>query len=318
MKEGRGIMFEDLSKPKKRWDAKTHEPQVIIEDERSRARLKHLRGLSKELNHILQSKLEEARLPYSSSHKGTVQHGENDIDYPRVLRMSVQLRPEFYKSDEEKNTETRYTAGDDEITVFIHVRDDNTIQLTRTSHGYTQTAYGLYFEFSIMPDLNSPGHDVEKKLLEQYIKENDINGVADYLVRRLIPDPHKKKTFAQSATETFQRAYKITSVEEARKYFNEEQVSLYQAPEFLRNLGKVVIVSVLEHTLLSHIEHRSSLAQIKVDLQKISQELLNIPCDIFPKPKKLESCIPDAAGYIRDTIATLTRAYKPKIFGWEK
>jgi len=320
MPERRGIPppEAEASVTKKRYDEYST-PVDVIEDEAYRKRLEHLRAVSIRVNKMLQQKLEKADLPYYSWNKSSASSKPKSIEYPKILRLAILLRPEFFRSSEKKTRETRYSGRDEQFTLFLHIRNDNSIQLVRLKFDFTHSAYGIYFAHSVAPDLSSPGSEDERGLLEGYIQKEDIEGLTDYIIEKLSPPIDGEATnFAQHSTEIFKRAYGIASLEEASRYFATHEVVLYQPKEWLRNLGKVVIMSVLEKTLLEQVEAGKKTEEIKEVLRDEAEKLLDVGVANYHNPGKLASFIPNADAYISQTIRQLMRAYKSRILGWKK
>src|SRR3989338_2163 len=140
MPERRGIPppEAEASVTKKRYDEYST-PVDVIEDEAYRKRLEHLRAVSIRVNKMLQQKLEKADLPYYSWNKSSASSKPKSIEYPKILRLAILLRPEFFRSSEKKTRETRYSGRDEQFTLFLHIRNDNSIQLVRLKFDFTHS-----------------------------------------------------------------------------------------------------------------------------------------------------------------------------------
>jgi hypothetical protein len=141
---------------KKRYDPVSRDEVIIVEDQESRERLNELREMSNELNKKLQNKLDQAGLmPYYSWNKSSGGKQKSGVVYPKIMRLALLLRPEHFKSDEEKNQATRYSTGD-QVSVFLHVTPEDAIQMIRYHNGFSRSANMLYFLGDFFPDSNDP------------------------------------------------------------------------------------------------------------------------------------------------------------------
>lgn len=88
---------------KERFDPHSHETVFVVEDAEYRERLAELRSFSNEVNKALQLKLDQAGLrPYYSWNKSSEAGSKNGVPYPKIMRLALLLRPEHFKSAEEK------------------------------------------------------------------------------------------------------------------------------------------------------------------------------------------------------------------------
>ncbi|MDO8505393.1 MAG: hypothetical protein Q7S48_02360 [bacterium] len=303
----------------------TIEPFVVVEDKAYRERLDHLRGLSNELNKTLQWELEEADLPYYSWNKGGKSANVKNaggMQYPKVLRFAVLLRPEFYSSSEEKNKQTRYTTADDQVTAFIHLRADGSVQETR----YHVRAHMLdpirAFGESLVPRKGGLGFIVWKEKVEEYIRVGDMKSLSRTIMERLNSNGDSEdERFVRKLWIDFpKQSYAISSVGEAKQYFTQDYAKLFfRSPRIIRNLSKIVLMSVLE-SMVKNIKEPRPLDQVKSELTDVAKELfaVQVPCLLGSERNTIGLNIPDAEQYAHQTIKKLVQVYKPRILGWEK
>lgn len=307
--------FFDSSIKKERWDPKTKNHVEVEEDEHFKKRIEYLRNQSNDLNRSLQSKLEKTGLPYYSWNKSSKKESgqTNEITYPKVLRLAVLLRPEFYHSLEQKNNQTRYSSGDDQGTLFLHLTPDNQIQQIRFHSGFSQDAYGIYFIHDLLKKIEQ-----DKKEIEEYLQNEDIESLSEYITKRFIPSNTESDTYTNKMTEFYKKAYEITSVEDAKKYFDQEDFVLYQPKELIRNLAKIVITKILETTLQENLDQKKQRSDLEIELRKAAGELLETKVCSLDKNVTIASFLPENSEYIKQTIYQLLKIYKPKILGWQK
>ena len=98
-------------------------PVEVVEDDAFRERLKELREKSAALNKTLQEKLDEAGLPYYSWNKTSPERREARVAYPKVLRLAVLLRPEYFAGGASGELNSRRATEPDAIitNVVCHI-----------------------------------------------------------------------------------------------------------------------------------------------------------------------------------------------------
>lgn len=310
------------TKSKERWDPKTREPVRVVEDEAYHARLEHLRSLSNELNKILEEKLEAAKLPFYSWNKSSKTNKDDGVIRPKVMRLAILLRPEFYQSSEVKNKQTRYNTGDDQLTYFFHLTADNHLQFLRLRNDASQTAYRIYFESSVFPNFDSDEHAKERGLVEDCVKRGDMNELANYVISRLSDSETAEDdlSYAQEMTRCFKNASALATVKQAKTYFADGKIFGYQSPEIIRNLGKAAIVSVLGMSLEFLIGATKDLKPegAKETLVQQAEKILDLEVASYTTKAKLRDFIPDCQNYIQQVIQNLIKVYKPRMLGWDK
>lgn len=311
-----------MAMEKFRYDAESGRGVMIVEDEKSLARLELLRARSNELNRILQAKFEAAGLPYNAWKKTTAEPKDGRVYYPAIMRISLQLRPEYYKSDEAKTVKTRFTSNDDQVTSFLHLRDDDTIQKTRHNRGPAPSEQMSGFLDGLVMEISgfAPWQIENRERMEAMLKQNDLNGVADYFISRLEPptDPTKRETWGQSLTKYFRQAYLLETPEEAEAYLD-NKLNWFQSKEVLRNLAKAIIVVLLDKEAIRIIPVCETVEELKQKLQEHAKRILTLAMKSNPKiPAELEDFVPDAPAYATQTIQKIAKVYKPRIMGWKK
>lgn len=323
-------MIERISHPiesssgKKRWDSIEGRTVVVPDNEAFRARLAELREKSTSLNKLLQRKLDEAGLPYYAWNKTSPEtRVDRRIVYPKILRIAVMLRPSFFHSEEPKTAQTRYTTSDDQITFILHLTENNDLQVIRLHSDLSPGANKAYFTDSAFPIVKGDRMSEGRKELEVLLHDQNVEGLADFVVRRLTPSSHRVEsgnTYAQAATEYYQRAYTLATPAEVRSYVREGHRLVWESKEIIRNLAKVAVTSILEHAIRAWIRRKKSPAAAPDGLQKKAAEALSATFShkSLGENLALGSFIPDADAYVRQTIQRLIRAYKNELYGWKK
>ena len=165
----------------------------------------------------------------------------------------------------------------------------------------------------------------DKQQLEELIRKNDLEGLADYMVNRLDPSSTEEagRENSRSFTLKFQKAYGIENVEQAREYFADSNLFFWQAPEITRNLAKVVISSILENTLLSQLGKEKDLEVLRGVLERMAEDIIQVSFKQGASLRRdgmesIGSVVPDVGQFIKQTIQSLIKFYKPDILGWSK
>lgn len=312
---------------KRRYDPITREEVVVVEDKESRERLDELREMSNVLNKKLQNKIDQAGLlPYYSWNKSSGGKQKSGVVYPKIMRLAILLRPEHFKSTEEKNEATRYSAGD-QVSVFLHLTPENAVQMIRYHSGFSQSANMNYFVDDFFPEHNDPERTASRKHLDLLAKNKDLEGLADFMIEQLVsPETQSaidNKTFIQHTTEVFQKAYTINSIGEARAYFSFDRDWMYQAREIVRNTAKVVVTSILESEIQRLLLRASSKRdEIFLSLNTLAEKVGDVEVARYRESNngkstsKLREVISDYPAFITQTIKEIIRVYKPQIMGW--
>jgi hypothetical protein len=304
---------------KQRWDTQAQyddEAIEVVEDENFKRRMKELREQSNDLNRILQKKLEQSGLPYYSWNKGT-SNPEAPIQDPKILRLAILLRPEFYASSEEKNRQTRYNTGDEQLTIFLHLTPDREIQEIRLHKGFGSGANANALMADIISQIKR-----DKESVTEYLKNDNQDALADYFVDIFrSPDTFGgKKSYSQAVTDFFKRAFSLKDTTQAITYFGEqnEKYLFYQSPEIIRNLAKVALQKILESKLKESIKKGIDLKSANNLLQTEAKKIIEVKTPQLDGEMALGTFIPHLEEHTAQTIQQLIKAYKPKILGWEK
>lgn len=269
----------------------------------------------------MQEQFDKRDLPFYSWNKG------KGI-YPKVMRIAVLLRPPFLRSDEEKNPKTRYNTGNDQVTFFIHLGTDNAVQKIRTHRNMHPSMTIEAITESLLPPLedNNPNSARMKSVLESYIGRDDIEGLSHYIANRADPSVEpldiKKASrcsdcIMKKITARFQEAYRIADIEQAKDYF--QKWFLWESDDIVRNLLKVIIVSVLEHKLLDLLrtgKERVTLEDAREQLNREAETFLGINFEVIEHIQNASAFIPNANQYAQQTIQRLIKAHKAEIMGW--
>lgn len=298
-----------MGERKNRFDHKTGEHVIVVEDAAFRNRLDELRRMSVQINHDLQEKFFRAGLPYHSSHKS---HGELT-----VLRITVMLRPPFYRSGD---TIDHYTGSDDEIAVFFHVTPDNHIQTVRAYCGTSSSSHTKYFTKGLLPDPHTDVGIEEKKKLEISLESGNLGAFSDFVMDRLTPAPlHKREGYyPRTMTDFYQRAFSMTSTEDLKQYFDRSEYMFHQPPEIVRNLAKISIDAVLEHELKSMIDEKKERREIENALHATGLSLLSVEFTRSGVKRTIGDFIQNAPQYISQRVTNIVKHRKADIYGWVK
>ncbi len=303
-------------KPKERWDPETDQIVEVIEDQAFHERLDQLREMSNKLNKLLQRRFDQVQnSPYYAWNKSSAEAKQADA-LPKILHIAVLFRPEFFHSNEVKTEETRFSSDDDQLTIFFHVRSDNTIQQIRWHRGGTQGSNGGYFAW-----LAVGFFEKNKVTLEDALAKKDLEAVSALVAECFSgsSEAAEDNSYIQETTCFFQKAYKLKTMQEAVEYFADKDHFLsFEFPEVIRNLGKVALEKVLESKLDELISVRTPLVQIKEMLNQQADDVFKIKVPVFPSPEALGSFIPKCKAYTVQLIQKLLKKYKPKIMGWRQ
>ncbi len=227
---------------KLRW--RKHEQIVVDYGSKHEKRIKELAERSKEINKLLQKKLDQANLPYST--KKT---------HSKVLRFSIRLNPEFVQSSEEKEGK-RFKGSDDEVVFFIHLKEDNSYDTTRW---YTamKGAYPMYFTGRLI----EPNDEEDLENLDYTNNEQ----IAEFITQKLEENHY---------TKLFSKASQFQDLEQAELFFDNQSLFLYQDPAIIRNLTKIGLKAILEAKLRELADQK--IPQIREELQTLAEQFLKI------------------------------------------
>ncbi|MEK7582903.1 MAG: hypothetical protein AAB483_00645 [Patescibacteria group bacterium] len=252
---------------KERFDHETHQPRQVVEDAAFRARLAELREFSNHINRKLQGKLEAAGLPYYSWNRGTG---------PKIMRLAVLLRPPLYHSASEVDQSDRYGTSDEQMTFFLHITDDDKLQKLRFHSGISISKNRESFVSSFATD--TPGHEIEKSLLERAIQSRDADGIIDYFINRLRPDGGDREawSYAQDFTDYCQKAYRLSSVMDVRQFFANDYYILHQSKEIIRNLIIVILTTQLSLLARDLVNEKKPFEDLKNILKDRAQKILEV------------------------------------------
>lgn len=315
---------------------------VFFETNKENSRLDYLRSLSSELNKSLQSKAEQAGLPiyfWNKSSKDqcdTLVGKKKNLPHPKVMRLAILFRPEFVRTDEVKNSRNRYTTASDQLTWFIHLDTNNTIQMIRRYNKlgrhreYPYDAFLDNFFYGILPkpflQYETDAEEAERQCFEKYIKEEAVESLADLVITRLISSPGTQETPIQMNLKDFQRAAQLTSVAQVKDYFS-DAVFVVIPPEFVRNLTKMAIFSVLETCLDLYLVRnvQPNFVKLKKSLEQEAEKLLDVEVREFNYGrgggsiiKKIREFFPGGDMYCKQIISHLLAEAKPYVMGWIK
>ncbi len=301
-----------VSRQKHRLSLEEKEAVTVIEDEQYHERLDQLRELSNQLNKLLQKKLDQLPIsPYFSWNKS--KDKAEAIALPKVLHIAILFRPEFFYSTEEKTKNNRFNTDDDQLSIFIHVKPDKSIQIIRGHRGYSRSAYGIYFMQSAIGTLEERKGEVERLL-----QADDLEGITELIFQCFSGENGSQNTqsYIRSETVFFQEAYTLQTIEEAKKYFSSEERFLYQPSEIIRNLAKVALTVILKTSAEDLVNRKQPLNKIRELLAEEARNIFDIEVPTYPKTTHLGSHIPENSAYTAQIIQKLIKKYKPQLMGW--
>lgn len=208
--------------------------------------LEQLRKETGPLNKLLEQKLRDHNLPYSTREGN------------KILRIDLQLAPIMLETGfEVKKAGKRFTVAEDEITIFFHYNLDGTFETARLARNPNLSV--LTFSDSILFEGTSEERAELDLKLKALTESHDHEKITDFIIERL-ENLHE--------TSTLQRCMEVQTAEEALQWLNTQWVLQAFPDAVYRKVLKTMIRSFL-HAESSHFtgdrkalrEHLETIAQ---------------------------------------------------------
>lgn len=283
-----------------------------------RERLRELREQSKEVNRALEEELQSRRLPFSTqrTHNGAV-------------RFVVELRPEFFQTDKadeaagNDRAENRYAVQDDQITVFLHVQPDGSLDIApRFRSNLDSPRYDFFISELFSRVENIQGRRKRRfthRELSEALQKGDPVGIS-----RFVADSLANTTDAQG----FSGAERVNSMDEARQYFANALIFPLRDAPIVRNASRMALRSLLESQAgqtSASPAGAERFIDVAEDLQAAAEQFLDIPVNVMDETGKVHT-VRDYIAYgkgnspedaVRDMVTDVLKRYKAQIYGWK-
>jgi len=228
--------------------------------------LAELKETNKILNRLFEAKLQAAGLPFSTKPD------------KEIFQLTLRFAPPYTSPFEQTKSELeakaakgeRYSPSADEIIFYLHVDEDQQFHGARTV-AYDALRLGAITDSLTNQGINSFHLDAA---LTALIKNQDVSGITDLLIKRLQKSGEVKNILAYTD---------VSTVEEARVNFAQPYFSNFNRTIY-RNFAEAMLLKILRHEIDSYItepsltpkEKEATAAQQKNRLLEIILEFTKI------------------------------------------
>ncbi len=184
--------------------------------------LTELKEVSRGFNDELEKRFRETDLPITTK--------KEHANFP--VRLTFQLRPMFAKSsyEEPKFGGERHMATLDEVTIFFHLNEDQTLDGLRT-YGINETST---YAFTYPLDKTPKSYELKKIF--------DINNLAPLIEHIITRYQENPDTIAQ-----LKKIYAVNSLDSAKDFFGmpSQFIERFLGPVVLRNASVIILNNLL-------------------------------------------------------------------------